>query len=96
VVLFNPFLGIRSAKRFRDNEYEHNSELTVGNRVFYSVSAKELFLNTIGATHFSVRVEFCMRSCEDRTRAREDEESPLLETVARDGLIKTEKAGKRS
>jgi hypothetical protein len=42
-----------------------------------------------------LRAEFCIRGCEDRTRVREDEESPLLETIARERLMKTKQAGKR-
>jgi hypothetical protein len=37
--------------------------------------------------------EFCMGGCEDRTWGREDEESPLLDAVARERLI-TQQAGK--
>jgi hypothetical protein len=33
-------------------------------------------------------VEFCPAGCEDKIRAREAEESPLLEAVARERLIK--------
>jgi hypothetical protein len=36
-----------------------------------------------------------MGGCENRTRAREAEESPLLEAVARERLVKTQQAGKR-
>jgi hypothetical protein len=43
-----------------------------------------------------LRVEFCTRGCEDRTLAREAEESPLLEAVARERLMKTQQAGKFS
>jgi hypothetical protein len=32
--------------------------------------------------------------CEDRTSAHEDEESPLLEAVVRERLVKTQQAGK--
>jgi hypothetical protein len=39
-------------------------------------------------------VEFCTGECEDRTRVLETEESPLLETVARGRLVKTQQAGK--
>jgi hypothetical protein len=35
-----------------------------------------------------------MGSCEYRTWAREAEESPLLEAVARERLVKTQQAGK--
>jgi hypothetical protein len=35
-----------------------------------------------------------MRGCEDRTRAHETEESPLLEAVARERLEKTQQSGK--
>jgi hypothetical protein len=40
-------------------------------------------------------VEFCMGGCEDRTRVREGEESPLLEAGARELLMKTYQAGNR-
>jgi hypothetical protein len=39
-------------------------------------------------------VEFCTGGCEDRTCAREAEESPLLEAVARERPVKTQQAGK--
>jgi hypothetical protein len=42
-----------------------------------------------------LRVEFCKGDCEDRTWAREAEESPLLEAVAKERLMKTQQAGKR-
>jgi hypothetical protein len=35
-----------------------------------------------------------MGGCEDRTCAREDEESPLLEAVVRERLMKTQQGGK--
>jgi hypothetical protein len=35
-----------------------------------------------------------MGGCEERIRAREAEESSLLETVAKEQLVKTQKAGK--
>jgi hypothetical protein len=35
-----------------------------------------------------LRVEFCTGGCEDRTLAREDEESTLLGAVARERLMK--------
>jgi hypothetical protein len=40
------------------------------------------------------RIEFCTGHCEDRTWTREAEESPLSEAVAREGLMKTQQAGK--
>jgi hypothetical protein len=39
-------------------------------------------------------VVFCTRVCEETTREREAEESPLLEAVARERLVKTQQAGK--
>jgi hypothetical protein len=36
-----------------------------------------------------------MTGCEDRTSAHEAEESPLIEVVARERLIKTRQSGKR-
>jgi hypothetical protein len=39
-------------------------------------------------------VEFCTGGCEERTWAFEIEESPLLEAVAREWLVKTQQAGK--
>jgi hypothetical protein len=47
------------------------------------------------ATSFGVsqmRVELCMGGSENRTSAREAEESPLLEAVARERLMKTKQA----
>jgi hypothetical protein len=41
------------------------------------------------------RVQFCTGGCEERTWAREAEESPLLEAVARERLMKIQQAGKR-
>jgi hypothetical protein len=35
-----------------------------------------------------------MGGCEERNRAREAKESPLLEAVAREQLMKTQQAGK--
>jgi hypothetical protein len=35
-----------------------------------------------------LRVKFCTRGCENRTWAQEAEESPLLETVASERLMK--------
>jgi hypothetical protein len=40
--------------------------------------------------------QFCKGVCEERTSAREAEESPLLEAVARERLLKTHQAGKLS
>jgi hypothetical protein len=42
----------------------------------------------------SVVRQFCKGGCEDRTRAREAEEFPLLESIARERLVKTQQAGK--
>jgi hypothetical protein len=36
--------------------------------------------------------QFCTEGCENRTWAREAEESPLLEVIAREWLVKTQKA----
>jgi hypothetical protein len=47
---------------------------------------------SLGVSEF--RVEFYTGGCEDRTLAREAEESPLLEAVARERLM-TQQAGKR-
>jgi hypothetical protein len=38
--------------------------------------------------------EFCTGVCEERTPAREAEESPLLEDVAKERLVKTQQVGK--
>jgi hypothetical protein len=38
--------------------------------------------------------ESCTGVCEDGTSAREAEESPLLEAVARERLLKTQQAGR--
>jgi hypothetical protein len=42
----------------------------------------------------SVQWQFCRGSCEERTVARETEESTLLEAVARERLMKAQQAGK--
>jgi hypothetical protein len=39
-------------------------------------------------------VQSCTGVCEDRTSARESEEHPLLEAVARERLVKTRQARK--
>jgi hypothetical protein len=39
-------------------------------------------------------VGFCTGGCEERIVARETEESPLLEAVVRERLMKTQQAGK--
>jgi hypothetical protein len=41
-----------------------------------------------------VTAEFCTNGCDKRAPAREAEESPLLEAVARELLVKTQQAGK--
>jgi hypothetical protein len=38
--------------------------------------------------------EFCTEVCEERTSAREAEDSPLLEAVARKQLVRTQQSGK--
>jgi hypothetical protein len=38
---------------------------------------------------YQLSVEFCTGGCEERTWAREAEESPLLEAVTRERLVKT-------
>jgi hypothetical protein len=40
-------------------------------------------------------LQFCMGGCEKKTRARESEESPLLEAAAREWLVKIWQVGKR-
>jgi hypothetical protein len=39
--------------------------------------------------------EFCSGDCDKSTRAREAKESPLLEAVVRERLLKTQQTGKR-
>jgi hypothetical protein len=39
-------------------------------------------------------VQLCIGGCEDRTWAREAEESPLLEAVARERLVETQQTVK--
>jgi hypothetical protein len=56
---------------------------------FYVVHAEELSGRQLGQTSL-----FCTGVCEDRTRAREAEESLLLEAVAKEQLVKTQQAGK--
>jgi hypothetical protein len=45
----------------------------------------------------TVLVEFCTGGCEERTRklVRVAEESPLLEAIPRERLVKTQQAGKK-
>jgi hypothetical protein len=42
-----------------------------------------------------LRVEFCTGGCQDRISAREAEESPLVEAIARERLMKAQQAGKK-
>jgi hypothetical protein len=68
-------------------------------RVFFQCGpCRGVILKTFGTTQLVVscrlRVEFYTKGCEDRTRAREAEESPLLEAVAGERLM-TQQAGKR-
>jgi hypothetical protein len=60
---------------------------TVETWCFYVVSASGQSYNQI--------VQFCTGRCEERTWPREAEESPLLEAVARERLVKTQQAGRR-
>jgi hypothetical protein len=62
--------------------------------VFHVIRAEELrILKITGATQLvvscSLRVELRTGGCEDRTWGREAEESPMLEAVARERLMKT-------
>jgi hypothetical protein len=41
------------------------------------------------------QVQFCTGACEEWTSVREAEESSLLESVARERLMKTQQAAKR-
>jgi hypothetical protein len=60
---------------------------------------KVLVRKTVGVTQLvgscQLKVEFCTGGCEDRTSVREAEESPLLEAIAREWVMKTQQAGKR-
>jgi hypothetical protein len=38
--------------------------------------------------------QFCMGVCEERTRVHKTEDSPLLDVVPREQLMKTQQAGK--
>jgi hypothetical protein len=49
----------------------------------------------LGVASCRLTVEFYTWGCEDRTRAREAEEFPLLEVVARERLVKTQQVQKR-
>jgi hypothetical protein len=74
--------------RSRGNEYAHNNRFTVRNGMFLHGPCWDVILKgksqLLGVLHGS----------EDRTWARETEESPLLEAVAREQLVKTQQAGK--
>jgi hypothetical protein len=59
------------------------------NRVFLSGP----FRDVISKEQSQLR-EFCTGVYQDRTLAREAEESPLLEAVARERLMKAQQAGK--
>jgi hypothetical protein len=57
------------------------------NAVFYVVRAEELSYRKLGGpSHLSVGKQFCTERYEDRIRAREAEEYPLLEAVTRERL----------
>jgi hypothetical protein len=56
---------------------------------FYVVRAEELSWRLLWRPS-----EFCTGGYEERTWAREAEESPLLEAVVRERLVKTQQAGK--
>jgi hypothetical protein len=65
------------------------------NGVFYVVRAEELTWKQLGRpAQLSDDRQFCTGGCEDRTWAREAEESTLLEAVTRERLVK--KAGGKS
>jgi hypothetical protein len=42
-----------------------------------------------------LRVEFCTGGCQETTCAREAEESPMLEAIAREQPLKTQQPGKK-
>jgi hypothetical protein len=56
---------------------------------FYVVNAEELPRRQLERPG-----QFCTEVCQERTLGREAEESPLLETVAREWLVKTQQDGK--
>jgi hypothetical protein len=58
---------------------------------FYVVPADELSGRQLEQSSL---VQFCTEVCQERTWAREAEESTLLEAVARERLVRTQQAGK--
>jgi hypothetical protein len=84
-VLCNPLLGSR-------NSWTTTMEM----RVFsvWSVPRSYHEDNWGDPVSYQLWVEFCTGGCDKRTRAREAEESPLLEAVASERLVKTWQAGK--
>jgi hypothetical protein len=57
----------------------------------YMVRAEELSWKELGRPN-----QFCTGGYEERIWAREAEESPLLEAVARERLVKTQQAAKKA
>jgi uncharacterized CHY-type Zn-finger protein len=59
-----------------------NAHATIDKRCFICGPCREVITMTVDS-------EFCTGGCEDRTWEREAEESPQLEAVARERLLKT-------
>jgi hypothetical protein len=63
-----------------------DKKATIEERCFLRRPSREVITRTAGAIS---SVEFFTGGCEDRTSGREAKESPLLEAVARERLVKT-------
>jgi hypothetical protein len=68
-----------------------DTNTTIGERCFLCGPCREVITRKVGAMS---SVEFCTGGCEDRTWAREAEESPLLKAVARERLVNTRQTRK--
>jgi hypothetical protein len=72
-----------------------DTKATIEERCFLCSPCRDVITRTDGTMTSVELVEFCTGGCEDRTQAREHEESPLLEAVTRERLMKTKVARKR-
>jgi hypothetical protein len=64
-----------------------------GNGVFYVWSVPICYEQKCLKQRVQLRVEFYTGGCKDTTWACEDEEYPMLEAFARQGLVKKQQAG---
>jgi hypothetical protein len=94
----SPLFG-NGFQRIRMQRSRYCWTLKNGNGVFYVVRA-EMLISRVSRVPELIIVswenwqEFCGGVCDKRTWAREAEESPFLEAIARERLFKTQQAGK--